>query len=204
MSKDDWRLRGPTHCAAAFSKISWALVFFFDIRIGINGVRVDLLPDFVGWWMMASALELILDLAFVVRTLRTLVHWLVFLSLFDLVEVSYPIAKYGEGTVSISACFPIGLITAALAMVAIWKLCGLIMELAIDLHEEEIWRRASFRRKAYLIWPVTVLAGVLATGGITSLALPLFVVGFAIDLTLACLMIGLMAGAAQMCDRHGL
>ncbi len=54
----------PTErCADAFSRIFWAIFFLLDIRLGIGNVHIDILPDVIGWIMIASAFKTILDLS---------------------------------------------------------------------------------------------------------------------------------------------
>ena len=187
-------------CAAAFERISWAFLFFyFDVRIGGGNVQFDVLPDFVGWVMVASALSSIVDLSSAVRGIRTLSYWLVFLSLFDLLEVRMPMGQAGSFDTWIAPTFPILMAVAILDAILFWRLCGLIIDMSLVTGNAAIAERAAGRRKLYV--------ALVAMGAVSfwiSFVVPLFLpVAFLAGLPLAvvvlCLMVGLMRGTARMC-----
>jgi len=104
-------------CIRAFERLFWAFLFFFDFRLGINNVHVDIIPDFIGWILIASALGWILELHSEIKELRTLSHWLIFLSMFDLIEIRIPLKDAEQ----ISCCwiapmFLIGIFTLILTL----------------------------------------------------------------------------------------
>ncbi len=141
-------------CAAAFDRMFWAFLFFLDFRLGVNNVHVDVLPDFIGWLMIASALASILELSPKVQNIRKLANWLVGLSLFDMVEIRIPFMRSGNVTGQISPTFPLGIIATILDLLLIWKLCGMIIEMASVLGDDVIRERADFRRRIYLIFAI--------------------------------------------------
>ena len=190
----------PTErCASAFGRMFWAFLFFLDFRIGINNVHVDILPDFIGWIMIGSALATILDLSPRVVGIRTLASWLVFLSLFDLVEIRIPLSRSGAFTTWTTPTFPIGIIAAVLGILLIWKLCGLIIDMARIAGDTAISSRAAFRRKLY----VALVVVLTITVAISFVAPPFILVAIVLGLPLAvivfCLMMGLMRGTENMC-----
>ncbi len=186
-------------CAAAFRRMAWAFVFFLDFRVGIDNVHVDVLPDLIGWLLTASALTALLDLSPAVKGLRTLAHWLVFLSLFDVVEFGIPVWRSGHVTTWVSLGAPLGVISTILNIVLIWRLCGLIMAMAEAVEDPGIWERADSRRRLYLAFTV-----LLAAAGVMSFAVPAFamvavIAGLPVGVIVFCLMMGLMNGTANMC-----
>lgn len=80
-------LIGSERCIRAFGKVFWAFLFFIDLRIGVNNVKVDVIPDFVGWLLIVLALGEILALHSDVRSTRVLALITMVLSLFDLVHI---------------------------------------------------------------------------------------------------------------------
>jgi hypothetical protein len=188
-------------CARAFGSMFWGFLFLFDFRIGTGGVQVDLLPDFIGWILIASALENIRDLSPRVGGIRTLAQWLIFFSLFSLVEIK----KKGHSGFTVSANMsinltsPFRLIGSILAVLVIWKLCGLIMEMAEAVGDTLIRDRAEFRRMLYLIFIVSlpVVFGLVLLD--KSLALFVLAIEIPFALIVFCLLMGLMKGTENMC-----
>lgn len=186
-------------CAAAFQRMFWAFLFFLDFRLGINSVHVDALPDLIGWLIIASALTTIPDLSPVVPTLRTLSYWLLFLSLFDVIEIRIPMTQSGNVTAWISPTFFPGIISTVLDILLIWKLCGLIMAMAAAVDSTTICQRADFRRKLYVSFAVLFTIAVLISFAVPPLAFVAAIVGLPITIIVFCLMMGLMNGTANMC-----
>ncbi len=186
-------------CAAAFERMFWAFLFFLDLRIGINNVHVDVLPDFIGWIMMASALLSLVDLSSAVRGIRTLACWLVFLSLFDLVEIRMPLGRSGGFHTWITPTFPIGIVSAVLDVIVVWRLCGLIIDMASAVDSPVIKGRAEFRRKLYLALVIIVSVCVWISFLVPPFLLFALVVGLPLSIVVFCLMMGLMKGTARMC-----
>ncbi len=186
-------------CASAFGRMFWAFLFFLDFRIYINRIGVDLLPDFIGWLLIASALAEIIPLSPKVATLRTLAWWLVFLSLFDLVKMKAPVRQGVAFTTRISPMFPIGIVAGILGLILIWKLCGLIMDMADAVGDSTIWERAESRRNLYVAFVVFLTIAI----SISFLAPPFMIVAVIVGLPLAivvfCLLMGLMKGTENMC-----
>ncbi|MEM1180170.1 MAG: hypothetical protein AAGM22_17645 [Acidobacteriota bacterium] len=184
-------------CAAAFCRMFWAFIFFLDFRFGVNRVHIDLLPDFVGWLMMASALTTILDLAPRVEDIRRLAYGLSFLSLFDLVEIRMTQSE-GLGPWIVPTTL-VSTVSAVLNIVLIWKLCGLIMDMASRLENETMRERAEFRRKLYATVTVLLsLAAALAFASRSFAMLSIFI-GFPAAIIIFLLMMGLMKRTENMC-----
>jgi hypothetical protein len=186
-------------CASAFRRMFWAFPFFLDLRVGINEVHVDLLPDFVGWALIASALTWILPLAPIVAGLRTLAYWLVFLAIFDLVEIRIPLRQAGNVTMWITPTFPIGIIAAILDMLFIWRLCGLIIEMASVTRNATIREKADFRRRFYVAFIILAVVAVAISFAVPSFVLVALIVALPLAIIVFCLMMGLMKGTEKMC-----
>ncbi len=187
-------------CVRAFLRMFWAFLFFFDFRIGINNVHVDVLPDFIGWILMASALGWILGLHSDIKGIRTLSLVLIFLSIFDLIEIKIPIKKIGGISYDISMLFPIGIALAILSIIVIWKLCGVIMDMAEAVDNQLIRERADFRRKLYLAFMIAITAAIGICFVVPPLILVVGIGGLIVAIVVLCLMMGLMKATANMCQ----
>lgn len=185
-------------CADAFARMFWAFPFFIDFRIGFNDMHIDVLPDLIGWIIMATAIGWILKLHPDVKTIRTLTFWLIFLSIFDIIEFRKQVKGFSIN-ISITPFTIIKTIAEILAIIVIWKLCGVIMDIAIQVNNTLIARRADFRRKLY----IGFIIAAIASAGII-LIMPHFIfimliVGLPLAIIVLCLLMGLMKGTATMC-----
>jgi hypothetical protein len=110
-----------------------------------------------------------------------------------------PIKKIGAITYDISIFFPVGIALAILSIIVIWKLCGVIMDMAEAVGNQLIRERADFRRKLYpafmIVFPVVI--------GICFAVPPLipivFIGGLIAAIVVFFLLMGLMKATANMC-----
>ncbi|MEO1209595.1 MAG: hypothetical protein AAFX78_08645 [Cyanobacteria bacterium J06638_20] len=186
-------------CAKAFQQMFWAFIFFIDFRLGFGNIHMDILPDFIGWIVMASALTTIRDLSSTVSALRQFAYLLIVISLFDIVEFRIPIMQSANFTASISPIFFISIILAILEIVFIWKLCGLIMAMANAVGSRTIWRQANFRRKLYIAFYLSAFIVVLMLFAFPAFILPVIMVGLPLAVVVFALMMVLMRSTANMC-----
>jgi hypothetical protein len=184
-------------CVRAFSRMFWVFLFFLDFRIGINNVHVDVLPDFIGWIMMATALGWILGLHSDIKGIRTLSLVLIFLSIFDLIEIK---KKVSGISYDISMFFPIGIALAILSIIVIWKLCGVIMDMAEAVGNQLIREQADFRRKLYLAFMIAITVAIGICFVVPPLILIVVVGGLIATIVVFCLLMGLMKATANMCQ----
>ena len=192
-------------CIRAFKRMFWAFLFFIDFRIGMNNVHIDVLPDFIGWILIAIALGWILELHSDIKFIRTLVYWLIFLSIFDLVEIQIPLKKTGSFTYSISPLFFIGIISVILTIIVIWKLCGVIMDMATAVNNVIIRNQAEFRRKLYIGFIISIIFFASISFIYPPFIFIAVVVGLPLAIVVFCLLMGLMRGTANMCrDKQNL
>ena len=183
----------------AFERMFWAFLFLFDFRIGLNNIQVDILPDFIGWILFATAFGWILQLHSDIKFLKTLSFVLIFLSFFDLVQIQIPLKKAGAMTFSISPWFFIGIIIMILTIIVVWKLCGVIMDMAAAVNNTIIKDRAEFRRNLYIGFLIAVFIAALVCIVIPPLIIITVIVGLPLGIIVLCLMMGLMKGTANMC-----
>jgi len=179
----------------------WAFLFLFDFRIGLNGVKVDILPDFVAWILIASAIGWILDVHSDTKTVRTISLWLVFLSIFDFVEVEIPFEQIGRHPFVVIVMIPLGIITLILTLVAVWLICGIIIDMAQATGNSLIRQQAELRRKVYLGFAIAVYMVVWMCFYNRELIIPAVLIGLPLAIVILCLMMGLMKSAAEMCRR---
>ncbi|HNY27191.1 MAG TPA: hypothetical protein PLA90_02855 [Candidatus Sumerlaeota bacterium] len=188
-------------CARAFGNIFWSCLFFFDFRIGFNGVQVDILPDFIGWILIAFILSDIRDLSPKVGNIRTLVLCLIFFSLFDLVEIKKTVQLAAAVTTYITLKLesPFQMMGSILSIFVVWEFFGLITGMADAVGDTLIRERSEFRRTLFLIFivslPVTFGIALLAP----SFALLFLVVEISFALIVFCLLMGLLKGIENMC-----
>ncbi|NIV70102.1 MAG: hypothetical protein GWN41_08235 [Phycisphaerae bacterium] len=183
-------------CVRAFSRIFWAFLFFLDFRIGINNVHIDVLPDFIGWILMATALGWILGLHSDIKLIRTLSLVSIFLSIFDLIEIK---KKVSGISYDISIFFPVGIALAILSIIVIWKLCGVIMDMAEAVGNQLIRERADFRRKLYLAFMIA-LPVVMVICFVVPPLIPIVAIGGLIAaIVIFCLLMGLMKATVNIC-----
>jgi hypothetical protein len=186
-------------CIRAFERIFWAFLFFFDFRLGVNNVHVDIIPDFIGWILMASALGWILELHSEIKGIRTLSHWLILLSIFDLIEIRMPANRAGQISCWTAPMFLIGILTLILSLIAIWRLCGVIVDMAAEVGSTLIRERADFRRRLYVGFTIAVYVAAGICYVLPPLVFPLVFVALPLAIIIICLMMGLMKATANMC-----
>ena len=177
----------------------WAFLFFIDFRIGMDDVYIDVLPDFVGWALIASALTWILGLAPEIRGIRALANWLVLLSIFDLVEIRLLLGWSGNITLWVALTFVVTIATTILDLIVIWRLCEVIMEMASAVGNGVMRDRAGFRRKLYVGSGIAVTLLVTITFAVPQFALVALGVGLPLAIVVFCLMMGLMKATENMC-----
>lgn len=193
----------PTErCASAFGRMFWGYLFFIDFHVGINNVHVDLLPDFVGWLLIASALSAIVDLSPKVAGIRTLALWLVVLSLFDLVEIRTRLSQSGAFTTWTTPTLPIGIIAAILDMIFVWRLCGLIIDMSSITGNTTIGERADFRRRLYIALVIALAISIVIMVVVPPFALIVLITGLPLTIVVYGLMMGLMKGTEKMCRAY--
>jgi hypothetical protein len=132
-----------TETERGFRRIFWGLLFtVFDFHI--NGF--DLLPDVVGFLLIALGLGLLAPQSLRFHTARIMAWFLFvlwFASLFSLVEGANEGGPFG-------GWFYFGVVRDVIDVTMVWQLCGGIIELARERGHEDLALRANTRRALYL------------------------------------------------------
>ncbi len=175
-----------------FRRIFWGL-FLVILDFRINGF--DILPDFLGFALIAMGLGLLVPLDRRFLTARVLAVLLIVLSLATLLQ--HTDAAEADAWPTAWALFEVVYDVLDLAM--IWLLCGGIIAVAGERGLRDLADRASFRRMLYvglamLGWVVALLA----RGGMPKDVLVVLVIGLAVlALVVTFLLMGLMLRAAR-------
>ena len=201
--------RGATaiDAAAAFRQAGWAFVFLGlsagpTVRLGHEAFVIDLLPDFVGYLLIATAANRLGPLDRRARTVRTLALVLTCLTIPTVVQYTVTTSQAGGMTTWTAPLWPLAVAQGLLDLVLVWVLCGLVAALARRAGDRATERQAAIRRVAY------VGLRLLLTGGVAlavlapnrDLILTGVFVGVALGLLTLALMMGLMRRAARMCE----
>jgi len=126
-----------------FRRIFWGLVFVvLDFRID----DFDLLPDFIGFAIIASGLGLLVPLSLRFHTARIMAMFLVVFSLATLIRFT---GGTGSGT-PFGGWFYFQLIVDVIDITMIWQLCSGIIDLARERDLEDLALRANTRRALYV------------------------------------------------------
>lgn len=190
-------------CAAAFDRMAWSCLFWVDLWVG-GAIQVDLLPDVVGWWLLASAWTSILDLSPAVTKLRSYAQWLTFLSLGFLVQIQHavPLEIWAFHILVLAWNF----LSWLLALVLVWQTAGLIMAMGTAVGEKALTASARRYRVIYVALNFLPVIGFF----LIALPQPLWFWGafavFALVLIAALWMILLLKRTATVCRRsmsHG-
>jgi hypothetical protein len=175
-----------------------------SIRLGQEQFVIDVLPDFVGYWLIAINAQRLVPLHAGAKSVRNLALVLNFLSIPACVQYTVVTAQSGGITRFWAPLWPLAVALALLDLILVWKLCGLTADLARALGDQETERAALSRRGLYV-----VLRILLAGGAAAILVAPAPVAALwganalmALGLLVMALMMGLMRRAEKMCRPH--
>ena len=181
-----------------FRRIFWGLLLVVvDFRLS----GFDILPDFIGFAIIAVGLGLLVPLNPRFQTAKIMAMILVVLSLASLIE--FPATDGAQGFHP--GWFAFGLLVTVLDIVMIWQLCGGIIDLAREEGLDDLATRASTRRGLYVGLHLVTYVLILITldapkGDLAPLAIGLLI--FAV--VVVCLLMGLMLRAARELGDPGL
>src|SRR5215831_17724926 len=121
--------------ASGFARMFWAFLFLgISIRLtwtfGRQQFMIDLLPDFIGYLLIAAGADRLLGLHPKARGIRNLALVLTFLAMPDAVQYRIDLGQSGNVTYWITATLPLAIVTSILDIILVWKLCGLIADVA--------------------------------------------------------------------------
>lgn len=197
-------------CANAFRQIRWSLLFFLlNVRVGIDGLRINLIPDVLGWLVISAALSAIANLSPRLVSIKRLASLLAILSLSEIVQERTIIGEF-RGLdlwidhipfIGIWGSVPISIVSYVLTTMLIWKLCGLIEEMAVTAENSKVENQAAQYKSIYVVatlLSITTTALALALLPASLVFIMLFIyVGAALFLTLR-----LLISTEKMCRRY--
>lgn len=193
--------------AGPFGQIGWAFLFLGisvgpTIRLGHETFLVDLLPDFVGYLMIAGAANRLIPLHRRARGIRNLALLLAYLSIPTIIQYTVVTAQSNN---MVTGEVPLGywsLVVGLVNLVLVWLLCGLVADLAQRAGDDTTRQLALKRRVAY------VFLSTLLTGGLwLALRFPTperIVSGALGALAIGLTLLGLMMGLMRRAERLGL
>jgi len=195
--------------AAAFRRMGWAFLFLaisvsVGFRLGNENFSIDVLPDFVGYLVLATAANRLVPFHRRARRVRNLALLLTYLSIATIVQYTVVTSQSGNVTTWKAPLWPLTIAVGLLELVLVWMLCGLVADLARRAGDEATEQRARSRRAIY------ILARILLTGSVVfalmspdrELIIGLVIAGLVVGLILLGLMMGLMRRAARMCEER--
>jgi hypothetical protein len=190
--------------ASGFARMFWAFLFLglsfrLTLTLGRETFMIDLLPDFLGYLLIAAGAHRLLDLHPRARGIRNLAMLLTFLALPDAVQYKIELSQAGNLTYWITPTFPLSLVVGILDAVLVWKLCGLIANVARQAMVARTEQAALNRRVFYVVLKVITLGIVGLVFAAPLLIIPAAIVGVILGIIVMCLMMGLMRQAERLC-----
>jgi hypothetical protein len=190
--------------ASGFGSMFWAFLFLglslrLTLTLGRESFMIDLLPDFIGYLLIASGANRLLGLHPKARGIRNLAMVLTFLALPDAVQYRIDLWQSGNATYWFAPTFPLTIVTSILDVVLVWKLCGLIADVARQAFVARTEQAALSRRVYYVVLKVLSLAVVSLVFVAPLLIIPAVIGGVVLGIIVMCLMMGLMRQAERLC-----
>jgi hypothetical protein len=171
----------------AYRYFFWGFLFIFDFRF--NGL--DILPDFVGYWLFLAGLKQVAEQSSHFLQAKTYVWPLLFISILDLYQIQ---GNAGFEPVSVLSML-IGLVLLVLDLLVVYHMCQGIIERSKAFGDQGLEYTAEKRWKYYLVlkgaffimFPLIFLLG--------EAALIFFIPYIIISIVVIILMMGLMKQA---------
>jgi hypothetical protein len=198
-----------TYPVGAFRQAGWAFLFLGltvgpAVRLGNENFVFDLLPDFVGYLMIAAAANRLVVVHRRARAVRNLALVSAFLAIPSVAQYTVVTPPAGGVTTWTAPLWPLTIVQGLLELALVWVLCGLVADLARRAGDEVTRRRAEARRGVYVALRVALTAavglGLLGRAGAVPV-LALAGAGLVVGLLLMGLMMGLLFRADRRCRR---
>ena len=162
----DTYMIGSTGSERAFRRMFWAFPFLLiDLPVRPVGFVPDIMPDFIGWLMIATAFGLLMGMRSDMAKLRTTCYLLAGLSVLHFVLFTTPY-HHGLHYAVVLAGLGLDIAICVLDIDVVWCLCGLVRDMASARQEDRLLQDAALRRKLYLGFNVALL---VIRAGLTSL-----------------------------------
>jgi hypothetical protein len=198
-----------TFPAGAFRQIGWAFLFLGisigpSFRLGQENFLIDVLPDFIGYLMIATAANRLVPLHRRARGVRNLALVLSYLAIPTIIQYTVVTSQSGNITTWKAPLWPLAIVVGLFELVLVWMLCGLVAGLARRAGDATTEQQARGRRVVYVFFKI------LLTGGLAlvlvspnrELILGGAIAAVVIGLVLLGLMMGLMRRAERMCEER--
>lgn len=190
----------------AFRRMGWAFLFLGisvgpTIRVGQEHFVVDVLPNFVGFLLIAVAANRLIPFLRQARGVRNLALALVYLSIPT--SVQYSVANTQGILINyVSPFWPLMAVEWLLELALVWMLCGLVAGLAGRVGDHAAERRALSARIIYITLKIvlTAVLGSAITFPAPNLIVASVIGGLTIGLVLLVMMMRLMWRAERMCE----
>jgi hypothetical protein len=204
MSENHERSDPSESYARAFSRIFWAFPFLAItagpmISVGKEQIILDLLPDWLGFALIAWGAGRLMALHPGARMVRNLALVLNFLSIPLWVQYRRATGQAGNLTFWVMPLWPLASLVAVLGGFMSWKLCGIVADVAEWAGVDRTRRSAIARRGLGFIMAVFTAALMYILQFQPQWIMPALVFYLLCGLIVTCLMMGLMKQAQRIC-----
>lgn len=204
MSRDDRQDHPPDWYAAAFSRMFWAFPFLAlavgpVIHVGKEQLLIDLLPDFVGFALIAAGAGRLMRIHRGAKRVRLLALVLLCLSIPLCVQYRRQVGQAGNFGLFVIPLWPLVSLVSVVGGAMSWRLCGIIADLA-RLAGVPATERSALRRRGYgLIMAILTLGLIYILNAMPQWLVPALIGYLVAGLIVTCLMMGLMNQAYHIC-----
>src|SRR5262249_48752380 len=155
-----------TFPAGAFRQFGWAFLFLGisigpSFRLGHESFLIDVLPDFIGYLMIATAANRLVPVHRRARGVRDLALFLSYLTIPTVVQSPVVPSQSGNFTPWTPPLWPLTVAVGLLELVLVWGLCGLVADLARRAGDDVTEQKAQARRVAYVLFKVLLTGGLV-------------------------------------------
>ena len=153
-----------TFPAGAFRQMGWAFLFLGisigpSFRLGHESFLIDVLPDFIGYLMIATAANRLVPLHRRARGVRNLALFLSYLTIPTILQYTVVTSQSGNITTWKAPLWPLAIVSGLFELVLVWMLCGLVAALARRAGDETTEQRARVRRVIYIFFKILLTGG---------------------------------------------
>ncbi len=205
MSELDQRSTSSEWYAGGFARMFWAIPFLAfrvgpTITIGKELFVIDLPPDPLGYLLVVAGANRLLGLHVRARSVRNLALVLSYLSILTVIQYWVVGDQVGTVTHFSTPLWPLSAAVDFLGLVMVWRICGIVADLARRAGVGRTERAARNRRMLYAT--LTILAwggGAYVLLKSPEQLMPAVGVYLFFGLILVCLLMGLMSQARRVC-----